>query len=43
MILLLFQCIPVPIYYNFRHKESEEKIMSALMLTFTPLKFFDLL
>jgi hypothetical protein len=31
------------IYYNFRYKESEGKRMSDLMLTFTPLKFFDLL
>jgi hypothetical protein len=31
------------IFYNFRYTESEEKRMLDFMLTFIPLKNFDLL
>jgi hypothetical protein len=31
------------IYFNFRYTESEEKIMSDIMLTFIPFINFDLL
>jgi hypothetical protein len=33
----------IPIYFNFRYTESEEKRMPDLMLTFIPCKNFDLL
>jgi hypothetical protein len=39
-LFLLFLCI---FTNNYRYTESEEKIMSDLILTFIPLKIFDLL
>jgi hypothetical protein len=38
-----FSAFSMHIYYNFRYRQSEEKRMSDLVLSFTPLKIYVLL